>query len=151
MNLVWTVPVIVGLAVVLQGGFNRQVSQQWGLATTVFVNGIVFLLVSLILWGAMKLRPGVLPREFLPPEAGGPVAVWRVILPGVFGVVIVTGLPWAIARMGALGAILVLLVTQLVVSMLWDAAVEGVPIQPMRVVGAVLALAGAWLAQPRQG
>lgn len=151
MNLVWTVPVIVGLAVVLQGGFNRQVSQQWGLATTVFVNGIVFLLVSLILWGAMKLRPGVLPREFLPPDVSGPVAAWRVILPGVFGVVIVTGLPWAIARMGALGAILVLLVTQLAVSMIWDAVVEGVPIHPMRVLGAVLALAGAWLAQPRQG
>jgi transporter family-2 protein len=142
--------VVVGLAVVLQGGFNRQVSTQWGLATTVFVNGIVFLVVSLALWGAMKLRPGVLPREFLPPENPGAVAVWRVILPGVFGVVIVTGLPWAIARMGALGAILVLLVTQLVVSMIWDSTVEGVPIQPMRVMGAGLALAGAWLAQPRQ-
>lgn len=149
MNLMWTVPVIVGLAVVLQGGFNRQVSMQWGLATTVFVNGIVFLVVSLILWGVMKLRPGVLPREFLPPEAAGSVAVWRVILPGVFGVVIVTGLPWAITRMGALGAVLILLVTQLVVSMVWDLIVEGVPIQPMRVVGAALALAGAWLAQPR--
>ena len=150
MMLVWTVPVIVGLAVVLQGGFNRQVSQQWGLATTVFVNGIVFLVVSLILWGAMKLRPGVLPREFLPPADGGAVAAWRVILPGVFGVVIVTGLPWAIARLGALGAILILLVTQLVVSMIWDAAVEGVPIQPVRVIGVCLAAIGAWLAQPRQ-
>lgn len=150
MNLMWTVPVIVGLAVVLQGGFNRQVSTQWGLATTVFVNGIVFLVVSLVLWGAMKLRPGLLPREFLPPETAGAVAAWRVILPGVFGVVIVTGLPWAIARMGALGAVLILLVTQLVVSMVWDLVVEDVPIQPMRVVGAGLALVGAWLAQPRQ-
>ena len=51
--------------------------------------------------------------------------------------------------MGALGAVLVLLVTQLVVSMVWDAVVEGVPVQPLRVVGAALALAGAWLAQPR--
>ena len=149
MNFVWMVPVVVGLAVVLQGGFNRQVSAHWGLATTVLVNGIVFLVVSLLLWGAMKLRPDFLPREFLPPEQGGAVAVWRVILPGVFGVVIVTGLPWAITRMGALGAVLVLLVTQLVVSMVWDAVVEGVPVQPLRVVGAALALAGAWLAQPR--
>jgi transporter family-2 protein len=149
MTFVWMVPVIVGLAVVLQGGFNRQVSAHWGLATTVLVNGIVFLVVSLLLWGAMKLRPGFLPRDFLPPEDGGAVAAWRVILPGLFGVVIVTGLPWAITRMGALGAILVVLVTQLVVSMIWDAVVEGVPVQPLRVVGAVLALAGAWLAQPR--
>ena len=146
----WTVPVVVGLAVVLQGGFNRQVSTQWGLATTVFVNGIVFLVVSLILWGAMKLRPEMLPREFLPAASPGSVAAWRVILPGIFGVVIVTGLPWAIARMGALGAILILLVTQLAVSMVWDLVVEDVPVQPMRVIGAVLALAGAWLAQPRQ-
>jgi transporter family-2 protein len=149
MNFVWTVPVLVGIAVVLQGGFNRQVSAGWGLANTVLVNGLVFLLVSLLLWGAMKLRPGFLPREFLPPDAGGAVALWRVILPGVFGVVIVTGLPWAIGRMGALGAILVLLVTQLAVSMVWDAIVEGVPIQPLRVAGAGLALIGAWLAQPR--
>ena len=150
MNLMWTVPVVVGLAVVLQGGFNRQVSTQWGLATTVFVNGIVFLVVSLLLWGAMKVRPELLPREFLPPETGGAVAAWRVILPGVFGVIIVTGLPWAIARMGALGAVLILLVTQLAVSMVWDFLVEDVPIEPLRVIGAALALAGAWLAQPRQ-
>lgn len=149
MMLAWTVPVLVGLAVVLQGGFNRQVSAQWGLATTVLVNGIVFLVVSLLLWGVMKLRPGVLPREFLPPDDGGAVAAWRVLLPGFFGVVIVTGLPWAITRLGALGAILVLLVAQLVVSMIWDAMVEGVPVQPLRIVGAGLALAGAWLAQPR--
>ena len=64
--------------------------------------------------------------------------------------VIVTGLPWALTRMGALGAILVLLVTQLVVSMIWDAVVEGVPVQPLRVAGAALALVGAWLAQPQR-
>ena len=149
MMFAWTVPVIVGLAVVLQGGFNRQVGQQWGLGTTVLVNGIVFLVVSLLLWGVMKLRPGILPREFLPPEGGGSVAAWRVILPGVFGVIIVTGLPWAIARLGALGAVLILIVTQLVVSIVWDALVEGVPVQPLRIIGAALAAVGAWLAQPR--
>jgi hypothetical protein len=52
MMFAWTVPVIVGLAVVLQGGFNRQVSQHWGLGTTVLVNGIVFLVVSLPSSGA---------------------------------------------------------------------------------------------------
>ena len=148
MILAWLVPVIVGIAVVLQGGFNRQVSQQWGLASTVLVNGIVFLVVALLLWFVMKLRPGFLPREFLPPADGGAVAIWRVILPGVFGVLIVIGLPWAITRLGALGAILILLVTQLVVSMIWDALVEGVSVQPLRVAGAALALVGAWLAQP---
>ena len=150
MILAWLVPVIVGVAVVLQGGFNRQVSQQWGLATTVLMNGIVFLVVALLLWAIMKLRPEFLPREFLPPQLGGPVAFWRVVLPGVFGVLIVVGLPWAIARMGALGAILILLVTQLVVSMVWDALVEGVSVQPLRIAGAALALVGAWLAQPHR-
>lgn len=150
MMFAWTVPVLVGIAVVLQGGFNRQVSGQWGLATTVLVNGIVFLGVSLLLWGVMKLRPGLLPREFLPPEGGGAVAAWRILLPGFFGVVIVTGLPWALARLGALGAVLILLVTQLVVSMVWDAMVEGVPVRPVRVVGAAIALVGAWLAQPQR-
>lgn len=148
MTLAWTVPVLVGVAVVLQGGFNRQVSAQWGLATTVLVNGIVFLGVSVLLWGAMKLRPEWLPPDFLAPQPGGEVAAWRWLLPGFFGVVIVAGLPWAITRMGALGAVLVLLVTQLVLSIVWDAVVEGVPIQPLRVAGASLALLGAWLAQP---
>jgi transporter family-2 protein len=149
MTIAWTVPVLVGLAVVLQGGFNRQVSAQWGLATTVLVNGIVFLGVSVLLWAVMRVRPELLPREFLPPQSGGAVGAWRVLLPGFFGVVIVTGLPWAISRLGALGAILILLVTQLAVSMVWDALVEGVPIHPSRVAGAGLALVGAWLAQPR--
>jgi transporter family-2 protein len=150
MILAWLIPVVVGVAVVLQGGFNRQVSQQWGMATTVLVNGVVFLGVAVLLWAIMKLRPGILPREFLPPEHGGAVAPWRFILPGVFGVLIVVGLPWAITRLGALGAILILLVTQLVVSMIWDALVEGVPVQPLRVAGTALALAGAWLAQPHR-
>jgi transporter family-2 protein len=150
MILAWLIPVFVGVAVVLQGGFNRQVSQQWGMATTVLVNGMVFLGVALLLWAIMKLRPGFLPREFLPPEDGGAVALWRVILPGVFGVLIVIGLPFAITRLGALGAILILLVTQLVVSMIWDALVEGVSVQPLRVAGTVLALVGAWLAQPHR-
>jgi len=150
MILAWLIPVVVGVAVVLQGGFNRQVSQQWGMATTVLVNGVVFLGVALLLWAIMKLRPDFLPREFLPPENGGAVAPWRFILPGVFGVLIVIGLPWAITRLGALGAILILLVTQLVVSIIWDALVEGVPVQPLRVAGTVLALAGAWLAQPHR-
>lgn len=150
MMLVWTVPVLVGVAVVLQGGFNRQVSAQWGLANTVLVNGIVFLVISVGLWALVKLRPGLLGAEFLPPPTSGPVALWRVILPGIFGVVIVTGLPWAIARLGALGAILILLVTQLALSLIWDAVVEGVPIHPARVGGAVLALVGAWLAQSQR-
>jgi len=150
MILSWLVPVVVGVAVVLQGGFNRQVSQQWGLGYTVVVNGGVFLAVSLLLWAIMKLRPGFLPHEFLPPDDGGPVTLWRVILPGVFGVLIVIGLPWAIARLGALGTILILLVTQLIVSMIWDALVEGIPVQPLRVAGATLALVGAWLAQPHR-
>lgn len=147
MNLVWTVPVLVGVAVVLQGGFNRQVSTQWGLGATVLANGIVFLFVSALVWAVVKVRPGILPREFLPPETSGTVAAWRVLLPGIFGVVIVTGLPWAIARLGALGAVLILLATQLVVSLVWDARVEGIGVSPLRVAGAGLAVAGAWLAQ----
>jgi transporter family-2 protein len=142
----WGIAVLVGVAVVLQGGFNRQVAQQWGLVRTVLVNGVVFLAVSGLLWIWWKIRPGSLPREFLPPDTSGPVAIWRYVLPGVFGVVIVTGLPWAIARLGALGAILILLVTQLVVSMLWDLWVEGVSVSPLRIAGAGLALVGAWLA-----
>ena len=55
MILAWLIPVIVGVAVVLQGGFNRQVSQQWGLATTVLVNGLVFLVVALLLFGPRKI------------------------------------------------------------------------------------------------
>lgn len=150
MMLAWFIPVLVGVAVVLQGGFNRQVSEQWGLANTVFVNGIVFLVVSILLWLLARLRPGMLSPEFLPPIDGSSVALWRLILPGVFGVLIVTGLPWAIARLGALGAILIVLVTQLVVSILWDRFVEGLPLHPTRIAGAALALIGAWLAQARR-
>ncbi|RKZ13260.1 hypothetical protein DRQ53_05460 [bacterium] len=150
MMLAWFIPVLVGLAVVLQGGFNRQVSTQWGLANTVLINGVVFLVVSLLVWGLARVRPDALPREFLPPTDAQAVAIWRLILPGVFGVLIVTGLPWAIERLGALGAVLILLVTQLIVSVIWDAVVEGVPVQPMRIAGAALALVGAWLAQARR-
>ncbi len=147
------VPVAVGLAVVLQGGLNRQVSAQWGLAAAIFVNALVFLIASAGLLWLARARPELVPEIFRLPE--GPLASiswwqWQGLLPGLFGLVIVAGLPWAIVRLGALQSLLLVLGAQLLGGLLWDHWVEGIRVTPTRLLGSLIALAGAWLVSVRR-
>jgi transporter family-2 protein len=68
------------------------------------------------------------------------------MVPAFGGVIIVAGIPWAIARLGALPVLVGIVASQMVVGLLWDALVEGQPITALRVVGATLAVAGVFVA-----
>jgi len=139
----------VGVCVVLQGGFNRQASTQVGMATAMLMNGIVFLVACVLFYFVAQARPQFLPESLRAPESAGPWLQWRTILPGLFGAVIVLGIPWAMTRVGALVVILLVLSAQLVSSLVWDALAEGIPPTPTRLLGTGLALAGAALVSLR--
>lgn len=139
-------PVLVGFAVVVQAGLNRQIANHWGLGAAVLLNSAVVLVLSLGLFGVVKMRPDLFPEFLRVPEELGRVAPWRATLAGMLGVTIVLGLPWGFSRLGALEVILTVLVAQVVASLIWDWRVEGIGVQPLRIVGALVALAGAALA-----
>jgi uncharacterized membrane protein YdcZ (DUF606 family) len=74
----------------------------------------------------------------------GASGLW-ILLPGIFGFCLVVGLPLALAQLGAMRVFVVVVASQMAVSGVWDAWVEGIPPSPLRVLGAALALIGAVL------
>lgn len=64
----------------------------------------------------------------------------------MLGFLIILGMPLAIARLGAVQSVLLLIAAQLGASLAWDALAEGRPATLARVVGSALAFAGAALA-----
>lgn len=137
-------PALLGVAAVLQGGLNRQVSTHWGLAGAALFNALVLSGGALLLLLLARLRPDWLPPFFHLKGALADLRWWWV-LPGFCGLALVAGIPWTISRIGAFPVFLGILGGQLVMSLAWDAFVEHRPMTLIRVMGAGLALAGAWL------
>lgn len=137
---------LVGVASVLQGGLNRQFSEQWGLPGAIFINAIAFLAASLIYWFYARYTGVQLPVA-LADKAGSfeNFKYWYVI-PGILGFFFVLGVPWAIAKIGALKVFVGLVTAQLIGGLMWDMWVENIPLSWPRVLGAALALAGVVVA-----
>lgn len=146
MSPMFLLPVLVGFAVVVQAGMNRQIADHWGLAGSVLLNSAVVLALAIVFYVLVRWRPELFPEFLQWPDDPGRFAWWRGFVPGVLGITIVAGLPWAFSRLGALEVILTVLVAQVVASLFWDALIEKIPAHPLRVVGAIVALAGTALA-----
>ena len=71
------------------------------------------------------------------------------LLPGIIGFLLITMLPLAISRAGALAVFLALIAGQVVAGMLWDALREGRMPDVPRVAASLLVIAGAALASWR--
>lgn len=74
----------------------------------------------------------------------GEFRLWWLI-PGLVGFVIVLGLPWAVARVGALSTFVALIGAQTLASALWDRWVSDIPFTGARIAGAGFAVLGIWL------
>ena len=128
----------LGAIAVFQAGLNRRIAATWGLAPTIFLNGVmVALLAGGFFFAAQRgwldaVAPGASPSQ---------LKIWW-LLPGVFGFLLITGLPWAVARIGALEVFVGVVAAQMAASLIWDAVVERIALSPARVGGALLCLAG---------
>ncbi len=146
MRLISLVPLLCGLAVVAQAGLNRRFAGQWGLLSAVLMNMVVATVATFGVYAIARAVPGFWP------EASGDqgrlfdgFTPWH-LLPGLCGVLIVIGMPWAMGRLGAVQSALLLMAAQLLTSLVWDAMVEGRPATLARVVGSAVAFAGAAIA-----
>ena len=141
----WTALIItfcIGLSTVLQGSLNKQLARTWGLSPAVVFNNIVIFTTGLLLYALVRMSPQRFPELFKPKEAMGQMNWWYV-LPGLFGLAVVTGIPWAISQIGALKVFLIVVAAQMVGSVLWDIYVENIPLNNFRALGVLLALSGA--------
>lgn len=140
----WIIPLTVGAVTVLQGTLNRQMSESMGLGAALVLNSIIVLALSGVLYAIARFRSAWLPDMFADQFQLGQLT-WWMVLPGIFGFCVITGIPWAISRLGAAKVFVGIVVAQVVVSMLWDIFITGKPLTMMRVMGAVLAVAGVVL------
>lgn len=131
----------LGCVAVVQASLNRRIAAQIGLAPAVLLNGLIVAACA----GAFyfSARRGWIGG--LVPSAEATFKWWWII-PGVLGFALITGLPWAIARVGALQVFVVAVAAQMIASLAWDALVEGIPVNAMRALGATVCVAGVALA-----
>jgi transporter family-2 protein len=143
MSFAVLVPMLVGVVSVLQAALNRRIASAWGLLPTTLLNAVVF--TSSAALCVLVLRTGKAPVSdwMLPVSLRDLRPLW--LLPGVFGLAIVIGLPWALGRMGALSTFVAMIAAQMVTSVAWDYFVEGVGMSLPRMLGALLTIAGVAL------
>ncbi|GHG66263.1 DMT family transporter [Comamonas sp. JC664] len=145
MRFITLVPMLCGLAVVAQAGLNRRFAGQWGLMSAVLVNMVVATVATFAVYMAVRTVPGLWPEAAAGQGRLSGFTPWH-LLPGLCGVVIVLGMPWAMSRLGAVQSALLLMAAQLITSLVWDAMVEGRPATFPRVLGSGVAFMGAAIA-----
>jgi uncharacterized membrane protein YdcZ (DUF606 family) len=143
MSIALLVPLLLGVVAVFQATLNRHIAQAWGIALALLLNaGVVIVLgLGLLAYCAQRGADTGFLRVNFDPSA---VRAWW-LLPGCFGFAIVLGMPWAVARLGALPMFVSLVAAQVVTSAAWDHLVEGIPFSAPRMLGAALAIASVLL------
>ncbi len=137
-------PLILGFVTVGQGVLNRWIAERWGLSAAIVLSALTLLLFSSLVLALVRLSPGSFPAYFAPPQSL-PAPAWWFVLPGLLGCVFISGIPWAISRLGAAHVFVMVIAGQIVASLIWDAVVEGRPVTLVRLSGASLAVLGAAL------
>ena len=142
MNLALAVPFVLGCLAVLQVALNKRIAGTMGLTQAVMLNAGVLLGVAVVFW--LYARGSREDFGEWMSGSGGPAdfRLWWLV-PGLCGLALVAGLPWAVERVGALQAFVALVAAQMLFSIAWDYFAGGVAISAARVVGAGLAVAGA--------
>ena len=144
MNAALLVPFTLGCLAVVQVALNKRIAGVMGLTQAVILNAAVLLAVAIAFWvyarGARAEFGGWMAGT------GGPAdfQLWWVI-PGLCGLTLVAGMPWAVQRIGALQTFVLIVAAQILFSIVWDQFVEGVQVSVPRVAGAGLAIAGAFV------
>lgn len=132
------VAVTLGSCAVIQAAANRRISSEWGLAPTIFLNGSVVILMCVAFYFAAR-RGWV---DAIGSEARlSQMQMWWV-LPGVFGFLLITGLPWAVGKIGATQVFVGVVFAQMATSLIWDRLAEGLELSWQRVLGVCLCAAG---------
>jgi bacterial/archaeal transporter family-2 protein len=135
--------VVLGVAAVVQAAINRQIALRWGLAPAATLNTGIATVVAAIFLGlavtsgraSFTIQSSVRLADFR----------WYWVLPGIFGFLLVAGIPWAVHHVGALRVFVGLVAAQMVASVALDHFAEGIPVTMTRGAGALLAVASVLL------
>lgn len=138
------IPLTIGAVTVLQGVLNRQMGNVMGLSSAVLVNAAVVMVFSVALYLMAQQTPDALPEFFRGAFRPGQLT-WWMILPGLFGFMIIAGIPLAISKLGAARVFVAMVAAQMLTSMAWDTLVDHKPLSWTRVLGVALAIVSVLL------
>ncbi len=139
MNLTYILPLLVGMAGILQGGINRHMSETLGLVHALLLGNILVLLYTVLLYFGVVKSPEFFP-DFFKVKAHLLTFKWWYIIPSICGFVIVLGIPVGISQLGAVKVTVLIVAAQMVTSILWDIFIEKLPINTMKGAGILLSL-----------
>ena len=139
-------PIFIGFCRVGQGTTNRLVAKAWGLPKTAMLSMGAFLVLGFALLWACARWPERFDPIFTSREAYAGNRWWYA-LPALSGFIVVFGLPWTIANIGALVVFTFLILTEITASFLWDLLVERMPVNRFRVAGLLTVVAGVVVQQ----
>lgn len=142
MKLLFMAGFILGSLLVFQPALNRLILEEKGLSFAALLNGIILFLATTSLFLIISSSAYRWP-PLLPLKSGA--FHWWYILPGLCGFLLVFLVPLMIKHMGAFPVILTMLLGQVTTGFLWDVFAQGSSISMERVLGLLLAMAGAYL------
>jgi transporter family-2 protein len=139
-------PIFVGILVVSQGILNKNFGQQYGLSIAVFVNATVFLILAgvLLSLGSKFTESTEWVPAFIRPQWANYQFQWWHLIPGICGFLLVLLIPWSIINLGASIVFLLLVSSQIVLSVLWDVFFNQTQLTLTRILAIVCVLTGAF-------
>ena len=134
MNLTYLIPLAVGAAGIIQGGLNKNMSQNMGLTMALLIGNTLVVLYSVFLYIVASKSPTSVSEIFQLKGAIGSFKWWYVI-PSLCGFLIIAGIPFGISKIGAVKAVVLITAGQMTTSILWDIFVEKIPLNTMKGLG----------------
>lgn len=138
----YIVPLFVGFLVVSQGVLNKIIGVQSGLSLAVLINACVFLVLAILLL-ILSLKLNMLP-DFIKPQWQSYQFQWWHLIPGCCGFLLVLLIPWSIQHLGASLVFLLIISSQIVLSIVYDFWFNGIALSISRIFAIILVLAGAF-------
>ena len=138
MKLIYLLPIIIGMAGILQGGLNKEMSLKIGVGQTVLVGQPLTFIFGVLFYLVVKFFPGLFSPIY---HLKAPLMTWKwwFIIPGFLGLLIVSLFPEAIHELGAVKTTVLIVAAQVIFSVFWDMTVEKLPISTFKWLGMVFA------------
>jgi transporter family-2 protein len=132
----WTIllPLFIGCFGILQGALNRQIATTIGVTQATLITNIGTVIICICFYFFVKSFSNLFPDLF---QMKAPITTykWWYIFPPILGFLIIAGIPYAIAKLGAVKVTVGLIAAQMVTSIVWDMMVEDINLNLMKVIG----------------
>lgn len=145
MKVIKMLPILLGGTGVIQAVLNKTMAESIGLSMTSLFNAGIATLCAVFILVLSYYYPGYFPDIVTFNRANARTFQWWYLIPGIIGFCFVFFVPLVIMEVGALPVFLGVIAGQIVVSILWDAYYGNIPVSGIRVAGALMTLAGAFL------